>query len=159
MPRRETWGFWYDPETKKVYPDAKSKTPVSSWTFDDLQYINPNGEVKEEEEEILGQPSRPLNFFYAPTKETAAVIFAWAKRVAGWHSTLRLQEEPVARDRNFSEWSIYGLKTKADAEDPETSAFSVGLLAASLLRNGVLDNGWAARSFQAELKQQGAWID
>lgn len=159
MARREVQGYWYDPSTQKFYADSKTKEPISSFTFEDFAYINPDADkIKDVNDTLVyGQPSRPLSPWDAPTEETAKAIFDWAKKTVSWHASLRLSEEPVAQHRSHPEWYIYAQKATFNPdEDPETSGFSAGRLASSLIRNG---STWAERSFIAELKNEKAWVE
>jgi len=151
--RRELWGFWFEPSTGLVFPSEEGDKPINNWTFNDLWFESFGWNVR----------SRPLPFFYAPTKETAELVFAWAKALVGGHAQLRLQKEEIKRNItgawSHPEWSIYAAKTKLDAEDAESDPFSVGLIAQSILRHGPDKNSWAAKSFITELQHQGAWLE
>jgi len=151
--RRELWGFWYDPDTKHVYTSEESLVPVNHWTFEDLWFkYSPIFFFKKD---------IPLAFFYTPTEATAFSVFDWARKLVGNNAALRLQKEPVKQSLTGTwthpEFSIYAGKV-ANNENPETDAFSVGLIANSILRHGADNNSWAARSFISELQQQGAWL-
>lgn len=144
--RREVMGFWFDPENGKFWDDEFEGKVVSNFTFNDLWYISTSP---------LSKPTQPLNPFYAPTKETAEKVFAWAQQAVGFHAQLRLVQEPIKQNPygrfNFPEWSIYAEKTNFEGEgDP----LSVGLIASSLIRN---PGPWPARSLEAQLRAQGAW--